>query len=172
MPCIRTFMKQFDDDCTLIDTIELYILISVWMTLTCFKFTGVQKSQLSHKVSIDWMEFGLLFRFSGGLSLVLMLSHPFNIQGWEPSLKFKCWFAGNSVCYHNLLVCWSSCWIYFAQVTFKGENCAEWFYEMDVQHHVSGHLWANLFETWYDAKHCKTLWFDSSLNDLDIHSRP
>ena len=39
------------------------------------------------------------------------------------SHKFKYQFGWNSVCCHNLLVCWSPCEIYFAQILFKGENC-------------------------------------------------
>ena len=45
------------------------------------------------------------------------------------------------------------------------------FYEIYVKHHyVSGHLWTDLFETWYVAEHYYTLQFDSSLNDLDVYS--
>ena len=45
------------------------------------------------------------------------LSYPF-------SHKFEYWFGWNLVCCHNLLVCWSSCHIRFAQILFK-ENSTD-----------------------------------------------
>ena len=75
-----------------IGTTELYIFISVWMTLTIIQGHSCMRNQK------------LLCRFSE---------------------KFRCWFGWNSVCCYNLLVCWSSCNIYFEQVICKGENSAE-----------------------------------------------
>ena len=39
--------------------------------------------------------------------------------------KFLYQSGWNSVCCHNLLVCWSSCSSYFAQVIFQGDNSAD-----------------------------------------------
>ena len=72
-----------------IETTMLYILISVWMTLT----------------------------FIQGHSC--MSSH--NLQ-WVFSQKFYFWFGWNSVCCHNLLVCWSSCWFYFCTILYSREK--------------------------------------------------
>ena len=41
------------------------------------------------------------------------------------SQKSRRGFGWNSVCCHNLLVCWSLCWIYFAQAVFKEEMSAD-----------------------------------------------
>ena len=69
---------------------------------------------------------------------------------------------------------------FFAQVLSQGENSADailWtlltqFYNIYHQHcPLLGHLWTDLFETWCDVKHNYTLQSDSSLNDLDVHTR-
>ena len=71
---------------------KLYILISLWVTLTFIE---------GH---------------------ICMINK--NIQ-CRFSQKFRSRFRGNSLNCHNLLVCWSSSLINFAQVLLKGENSAE-----------------------------------------------
>ena len=83
---------------------------------------------------------------------------------WSLPIFKKIW---QSIC-HSLLSCWSC--ISFAQVICKWGNSAD-VISKNIQRPVSGQLWTVLFQTWSDAEHGWALQFDSSLNDLDVHSR-
>ena len=79
----------------------------------------------------------------------------------------------------KLLVCWSSCrfclFVCFCLHNWysRQRTLLTWFYEIYGEHRiVSGHLWIDLFQTRYDAKHYLTLQFDSRFNDIDVHWRP
>ena len=73
----------------MIETTELYIFISLWMTLTIVQGHSCIRNE----------------------KLLCPMSHKF---------KYRFWW--NLVCCHNLSVCWSACYIHFAQVVFKGGN--------------------------------------------------
>ena len=54
---------------------------------------------------------------------------------------------------------------------FKGENFTN-FCDIYLLHWPTyGHEWSDLSQTWYGARHDETLQFDSSVNDLDCHTR-
>ena len=72
----------------MIDTIILYIFMLVLLTLISIqghRSVRMQNLQRQQSQSI-WMKFGILLRHVGVVSLRLILSFPFNIQGREPYL--------------------------------------------------------------------------------------
>ena len=77
-----------------------------------------------------------------------------NEKLWCPLYrKLNCWFGWHSICCHNLLVCWSSYNFCLHKYYSRERTMLMWFYKIDDwHHHVSGHLWTNLFQTWYDSK--------------------
>ena len=57
--------------------------------------------------------------------LEIFINNKKNTKLWCAfSGKFKYWYGWTSVSCQNLLVCWSSCWI-FLHMIFKGENCTD-----------------------------------------------
>ena len=75
----------------IIDASELYILIylidlDLDSRLQQYKKAESCASIILQSFQFIWMEFSILLRFVSVMNLILILSHPFNIQGREPYL--------------------------------------------------------------------------------------
>ena len=54
----------------------------------------------------------------------------------------------------------------------KGSNCCFTDNQKLECWHAFGWFWTNVVQTWYDGRHYWTQQFDTSISDLDPHSRP
>ena len=77
------------------DTIALYILIRVNLTLTFLQvYRSLTKQDLLRQLSLEkfqsiWMDFGLLLRLVGVMYVIFILFRPFTSQGRELYLWFR-----------------------------------------------------------------------------------
>ena len=101
-------------------------------------------SILSEISLLIWMKFTILPQPVGLLKLLLNLVFTIKIQ-----MRKHCWW----------------CFIFYGGGKKKKKK------KIYIYGRVSGHLWTDLIQTWHDARQDKSLQYDSSFNDLEIHSR-